>query len=222
MRSLEKLKKKKISNETFFAFVFIEIALIVWIFILILNNAAISDWILSFTFLALLWYAWETKRIREIEQEPIFIMYIRNINDYSKDKDRQEKQREYCIKTATGNLAKEFDKYSGEGLNCVKEFDKYLIRIRNVGKGPAFNVEVRDENLNFKIEKYQSQFFAPEPKGDEQSIKIIKKDGDAIKGDYSEFKKAVFEISCENTNKKEYKFRYKIVDIEKQEIKYLG
>lgn len=39
--------------------------------------ASIGDKILFATFLALIWYAWETKKIREIEQEPIIDLYYR-------------------------------------------------------------------------------------------------------------------------------------------------
>lgn len=44
---------------------------------LIFSNSTINNVILFFTFLALLFYAWETKKIREIEEKPIIDLFYR-------------------------------------------------------------------------------------------------------------------------------------------------
>lgn len=223
IENLIKKSKKKISNNKWLAIFFI----VTFIFTLYLDAvvlllrespmaaipgmATISDRILFLTSLALLWYAWETRKMKnemttqtELELKPIFMM---NIRDYSKNEDMQIKQKEYRVEIDVSNSASKF----------------YVIRIRNVGKGPAFNVEVKDENGKFKVEKYQSQFFAPEPKGDEQSIKIVRKNGEEIQN-YDEFKGVTFKIKCDNASepKHTYYFKYKIIDIGKQRIEYLG
>lgn len=231
---MKKLKNKITNNQALIIFFIIAIIFTIYLDVLIFlikkifllssisGITTISDRVLFLTFLALVWYAWETRKMKnemttqtELELRPTFILFIRECKD--------EKQKEYCIKTGVGDVAEKMDRYGGvKDLNCAKEFDNFLIRIRNVGKGPAFNVKVEDESGVFEVEKYQSQFFAPEPKGDEQSIKIIRKDGKEIKGDYSDLNNTIFEISCENINKKKYYFKYKIVDAEKQIVEFIG
>ena len=140
------------------------------------------------------------------------MMYIRNISDFKRDLEKQREQEKYCIKTGNGDVAQK--------MNIPREeVDKFLIRIRNVGRGPAFNVKVKSNN--FKVEKYQSNFFAPEPKGDEQSIIIAKKNNEEIKN-YEELKRSEFECSCKDAENHGYKNKYRIIDIEKQEIEFLG
>ena len=239
---IEKLKNKIFNNRKLIGFFILAIIFTIYLDVLILlikkifllsfvfHIITISDRILFLTFLALIWYAWETRGMKneivtqtELFQKPILIMYIRNINEYDeKGKKKQQQQKEYCIDTKLTSVAKNFDEGGGFGSDlCLAEtFKKYLIRVRNVGKGPAFNTEVSNEN--FKVEKYQSQFFAPEPKGDEQSIKIIRKDEKEIEGNYSDLNNNTFKIFCENINKKKYYFKYKIIDTEKQIVKFIG
>ncbi len=77
----------KILNKTFILILLITITTLGLDWLIFLLNkipnlsipglATIGDKILFATFLALIWYAWETKRIREIEQEPIIDLYYR-------------------------------------------------------------------------------------------------------------------------------------------------
>ncbi len=233
------MKIKKIWNNNKYLFLYILITIITALYldsiifwlnrlphVDILGRTTINDRIMFLTLLGLIWYAWLTRGMRnemvtqtELDQKPFPMMYIRDINDYSEEK--KQEQWEYCIETASTDIAKKFDEGGGFASGGFeKELKKYIIRIRNVGKGPLLNLKVNSEN--FKIEKYQSQFFAPEPKGDEQSIKIIKKDGTEISGDYSELNSAIFEISYDNVNRKNYKSKYRIINVEKKEIDYLG
>lgn len=83
-----------------------------------------SNWIYFATFLALLWYAEETKKIREIEQEPIIDLYYRPeiINNPNKEKNHPKylrlrnsgKGTAYNIKVEkiiSENGSKEFEFY---------------------------------------------------------------------------------------------------------------
>jgi len=166
--------------------------------------ATIGDRILFITFIALIWYAWETKRIREISQEPILLLYIRNIKDYKEEKQKQ--QEEYIIGSGRGDMQKAMFLHTS---------DNYLLRMRNVGSGAAFNVKVG--NKNYEVEKYQAQFFAPH--SDEQSIKLISKNNKPWGAEV--LNEEILEITCESINKKKYKFKYKIVDLEKQQIEFI-
>lgn len=167
-------------------------------------NASINDRILFITFLALVWYAWETKKLKEeaikqteIEQKPVIMLYVRNLISITDDRKKALK-REYAISDRTS----------------------YYLSLRNAGRGPAFDVEVKDESNIFMVKKYQCRFFAPEPKGDEQAIKLAHKDSSDITN-YSELENATFQINCEDINCKQYKFQYKIISIEKQEVEFI-
>ena len=168
------------------------------------NIVTIGDRILFITFIALIWYAWETKKIREIGQEPVLLLFVRNIDDYKEEKQKQLKN--YVINSMRGDL-------SNELLLNVK--DPFLLRIRNVGNGAAFNVKI--QNSNYKVEKYQAQFLAPN--SDEQAIKLISENEKPWGAE--NLNDEIFYITCESINKKKYKFKYKIVDIEKQEVEFI-
>lgn len=216
MKSIEKLKK----NKTIVTLIIIGFIFTVYLdtVVLLLKDifpwssvdgiATVSDRILFLTFLALLWYAWETRKLKEeaikqteIEQKPVMMLYVRNLNNIT-NAIKKIFKREYVIS----------DRAS------------YYLSLRNVGRGPAFNVkvvEVKDRDSIFVVEKYQCRFFAPEPKGDEQAIKIIKKDNSKIES-YNELKNIIFKINCKGVDDRLHEFQYKIIDIEKQEVEYLG
>jgi len=163
--------------------------------------ASISDKILFATFLALVWYAWETKRMREIEQEPVMLLYIRDIRDYVSKPEKQQKIRDggYLIRIRT----------EGKDSN-------YFIRLRNTGRGTAFNVTVESSSL--KVDKYETQFFAPLT--DEHSIKIIEKGNKKIES-WKKLNGSVFAIKCRSVNGKFYSFKFKIIDAQKQIVAFL-
>jgi hypothetical protein len=166
--------------------------------------ASIGDRILFATLMALIWYAWETKRIKEIRQEPILLLYIRKIKSFNKEK--QKEQKEYITNFEIDEIIKKMDQ------TAVSKINDYVLRIRNVGSGAAFNVRV--ENRNFKVEKYQAHFFAPG--SDEQSIKLICKNKNVFKSDV--FNNEIFKIKCDSINHKQYNFKYKIINFKKGEI----
>lgn len=183
--------------------------------------ATISDRILFLTFWALLWYTWETREMKKemvhqgkLEQKPIMLLYIRHINDYVKNTtDPQEKEEMRRKHYPYIIICMDKNKYGIHGKS------DYLLRLRNVGKGPAFNVEVKDKSRVFKIDKYQNQFFAPEPKGDEHSFQI--KIDDKTMTSWSDINGKFFDVFCKNTAKKEYGYRYKIIDFENREVEFI-
>jgi hypothetical protein len=201
--SLEKLKEKILNEKTFS--VMLLIIGIVTILSFVLGLIAFNNEILFLTFLALLWYAWETRKLKEeaikqteIEQKPVMMLHVRN-----------------PIAIALEN--KEYEII--DGLSCY-------LSLRNVGRGPAFNVEVveiKDRGSIFVVEKCQCRFFAP--KGDEQAIKFIKKDNSKKDNSkiesFDELKNIIFKISCKGADGRLHAFQYKIIDIEKQEVEYL-
>jgi len=216
MKSVEKLKKEILESRLLFLLIVLGIIANLATVFLDIKNVSINDRILFITFLALVWYAVETQGLKkeaikqtEIEQKPVMMLYVRNRSNIT---DKMEKvfKREYTI----------IDDLS------------YYLSLRNVGRGPAFNVEVieiKDKDSIFVVEKYQCRFFAP--KGDEQAIKFIKKDNSKdnskIKKDnskiksYDELKNIIFKISCKGVDGRLHAFQYKIIDIEKQEVEYL-
>ena len=211
--SLEKLKK----NRTIIALAIIGFIFTVYLdgIVLLLKDiflwssingiATIGDRILFLTFLALLWYAWETRKLKEeaikqteIEQKPVMMLYVRNLSSIT---DKMEKifKKDYVI---VGSAS-------------------YYLSLRNVGRGSAFNAKVKDKDNIFMVEKYQCRFFAPEPKGGEQAIKVIKKDNSKIES-FNELKGVTFKISCKSADGRLYNFQYKIIGIEKQEVEFIN
>lgn len=159
-----------------------------------------------FTFAVLIWYAYDTHRIAnetvaqtELTTMPIMSLYIRNI-DWIADETKRHKIKQYAITHLEGN-----------GIIP----SPYYIALRNMGNGPAFNVEVESEN--FKAEKYQTRFFAPN--GDEYAVKIIKKPDDKIR-DVNELKGVVFIIKCRSFLGKGYEYKYKIYDVEEKIVEF--
>jgi hypothetical protein len=166
--------------------------------------ASAGDRILFASLIALIWYAWETKRIKEIGQEPILLLYIRKIKNLNEEK--QKEQKEYATNFEIDEMIKDMD-------NTITPINNdYVLRIRNVGSGAAFNVRV--ENKNFNVEKYQAHFFAPG--SDEQSIKLIGKNKNTWKP--KEFNNEIFELKCNSINHKKHNFKFKIINFEKGEI----
>ncbi|MFH1657587.1 MAG: hypothetical protein ABH919_03905 [bacterium] len=214
---IEKLENKVSNNKGLLLFLFLAIILTIFlnhlVFLIlkifpcssIYSVTTISDRILFLTFLALIWYAWETRGMKnemvtqtELEQRPFLAMYIRK---YKKEKHKD--QEDYIIENGKHN--------------------QYLIRVRNMGKGVALNLKVEQklegEGKKIEVEKYQCQILAPE--NDEQSIKFKMNDLPA-----EELEDKEFILSAANNLEKEranrYYFTYKIIDIEKHEVEYIS
>lgn len=187
---------------------------------------SLGDIFLFVTFLALVWYAWETGEMRkemvrqtEVEQMPFMVPYIRNV-----EVDKIGEQKNYrLIDLQAKGYGYDYDKMKAHNLSRY-----YVFRIRNVGKGPALNVKV--ESDNFIATKYQANFFAP--KRDEHSIQIMQKTDNLVDPfqfkELSDLEGVEFRISCNAASKQKYCFKYKIKKLktedkkEEIEIEYLG
>lgn len=158
----------------------------------------VNNKILFITFLALIWYAEETRKTKneltsqtQIQQKPILVLYVR--------KDKDGKLKNYRI----------------------IDNQEYVFRVRNVGMGAAANLKVEIDNSKYYITDYQQNFLAPHPQGDEQSLKItgIQKIED-LNG-------VVLTIKCQDyserwTSKKyPYQFKYKIQDIISERVELI-
>lgn len=170
-----------------------------------------SSVILIATLIYLIKYTNETKKTREqiskqteLEQMPIILLFIRNITDNGTPYEELQKLR---------------DKFRNFLIRIKSEPDvsDYHLRVRNTGKGTAFNVKV--ESDIFDITDYETQFFAPLI--DEHSIKIVQKGDEKIES-WEMFENSVFTIKCNDLSKKSYEFRYKIIDFKERKIEYLG
>ncbi|MFH1767381.1 MAG: hypothetical protein ABH826_04850 [Patescibacteria group bacterium] len=154
--------------------------------------------IYALTVLVVFWYAWETRRMKnemvtqtELKLKPILVLYIRTL--------KKPKDQDYCVET-------------------VERTGEFILQVRNVGRGPAANLLV--ENNDFEVEKYQSNFLAPE--GDEQSFKIKRKDNKAIQS-YRQLNGVEFTVSAGNYAEPQnrYFYIYEIVNLEKQEVRFV-
>lgn len=159
---------------------------------------SINDRILFLTFMGLVWYAWETRRMKnevvtqtELSLKPILVLFVRKCSTES----------EYRIQSSPNN-------------------QNFSLKVRNVGRGPAANLMVKSDA--FVVDKYRNNTLAPEPKGDEQSIKIKRKDGTPVQ-DHSELNGTEFELSAQNFAEpsNRYYFVYRIIDVAKQEVEFV-
>lgn len=174
--------------------------------------ATISDRILFITFLALFWYAWETQEMKkemvyqsELHAMPFLAIYIRNIKNIDSEEKKEYIKNNFAI-------TREIEK-------GIFPSEYYLV-LRNMGKGTALDVRV--ESDSFIVQKYATKIIAPEK--DEQPFRIVKK---GIRGGEKIRKpeilnSEIFCVFCKNMEKIEYCFKYKILDLYKNEIEYLG
>ena len=179
---------------------------------------AILKWMMDlqgFTFfltlIAILWYTLETKRIREVEQQPVMMLYIRDI--YELPIDKCEQQRQYVFKTNAGKLSEELRM----GVGVLPPIDNLMFRLRNVGNGAAFNLEVTEESDCFRVSQYQSRFFAP--RSDEQSI-LVESTSESP-GSEDDINRMVFCVSCKSVNGRKYVYRYRVRDFEQQVVDFV-
>lgn len=178
-------------------------ALVFWI--LVINKTNTTVLVLSLTLIAIIWYSRETLVLRQkqmkankiaqesndLQEKPVLTFFIRNITSWETWK--KNENEDYII-----------DGY-------------WLLRIRNMGKGIAFNLEVTSDK--FKVVRYKTKILGPE--SDEQSIKIQDYQGNDIIN-VSDLIGAMININCDSISRKKYKFKYKITRIGESEIMFLG
>lgn len=192
-----------------------------WIYALVIISGGIV--VVSFTFpqystqlnllalvatlVVLIRYTYDTHRIgneavhqSELQTMPVITLYIRYV-DGSGDDQTMHRLRQYAV-----------TRFEDNGIRP----SPFYVALRSMGNGPAFNVTV--ESDNFKVEKYQTQFFAP--KKDEHAVKIIKKPNDKIR-DLTELNGEIFTIKCESVLGKGYEYKYRIVDIDERTVEFL-
>lgn len=159
------------------------------------------------TLVVLIWYTNETMLIRkesvkqtELRVMPIMVLYIRKISAVS-DSVKLSIKGKYALTFQNGNSIEPSDFYIG---------------LRNMGDGPAFDVNIESEN--FKAERYQTRFFAP--KNDEHAVKIVKKPNDKIRN-LGELDGEMFNIKCRSIDGVEYIYKYRISDIKEKMVEYV-
>jgi len=139
----------------------------------------------------------------ELEQIPIIVLCIRDIRDYMDDSRRAEQQEKYRRK---------FQDYIIR-VNGSNDDINYVLRLRNVGRGTAFNTEVEIEDAQLEIKKHETQFFAP--LGDEHSIRVSGLNA------LADLNGKIFIVHCEDAANTRYFFQYKIIDVESKKVTFL-
>ena len=160
------------------------------------------------TLVVLIWYAYDTHRIgneavqqTELQTMPIMCLYVRYVDGIELGPKR-EKIKQYAVTHQVDNAI------------CPSPV---YIALHSMGNGPAFNVTA--ESANFKVEKYQTQFFAP--KKDEHAIKVVKKPDAKIR-DLKELNGEIFTIKCKSVLGKEYEYKYRIADVAERAVEFLS
>ena len=130
--------------------------------------------------------------IKNKRREPILILDVKSIKEYSQNKQQKIKEDDYLIADSD-----------------------YFLQIRNEGDDVALNIYV--ESDNFKIAKYQNHQIGLQ---DELSIKIVKKPNDEIKN-LKELNGGILKIYCETIGGIGFYFKYQIIDIMEQRVRFM-
>ena len=133
------------------------------------------------------------KYIKTKKREPILILDIKNIKEFSRNQRQKIKNEEYLIAGSD-----------------------YILQIRNEGDGVALNTYV--ESDNFKIVKCQNHQIGIQ---EEQFIKIVKKPNDEIKS-LRELNGEIVKIYCETLKGTGFYFKYQIIDIKEKRVRFIS
>ena len=158
------------------------------------------------------YYAWQTRQtVKEISnqtqiaQMPVLVLYIRDIREsmnnpavFHEQEEARRKFGDHLIRTIA----------DGEASN-------YYLSVRNVGNGPAFNLEVECQNLI--ATNYQSSFIAPTK--DEQRFLISDRRG--VFTSLADLNNKNIDIKCLDMKGASYIFKYKIVNLEQKQVKFI-
>jgi len=131
--------------------------------------------------------------IKNKRREPVLILDVKSIKEYSQNKQQKIKEDNYLI----------------------ADFN-YFLQIRNEGDDVALNIYVKSDN--FKIVKYQNHQIGLQ---DELSIKIVKKSNDGIKN-LKELNGEIFKIYCETIGGIGFYFKYQIIDIKEKRVRFIS
>lgn len=133
------------------------------------------------------------KYIKIKKREPILILDIKNIKEFSRNQRQKIKDEEYLIANSD-----------------------YILQIRNEGDGVALNTYV--ESDNFKVVKCQNYQIGIQ---EEQFIKIVKKPDDEIKS-LGELNGEIVKIYCETLKGIGFYFKYQIIDMKDKRVRFLS
>lgn len=133
------------------------------------------------------------KFIKTKKREPILILDIKNIKEFSRNQRQKIKDEEYLIADSD-----------------------YILQIRNECDDVALNTYV--ESDNFKIVKCQNHQIGIQ---EEQFIKIVKKPDDEIKS-LRELNGVIVKIYCETIGGIGFYFKYQIIDIREKRVRFMS
>ncbi len=131
--------------------------------------------------------------IKTKKREPILILDVKNIKEFSRNQRQKIRNEEYLIADSD-----------------------YVLQIRNEGDNVALNVHV--ESDNFKIIKYQNHQIGLQ---EEQFIKIVKKSNDKIKN-LKELNGEIVKIYCETLKGTGFYFKYQIIDSKEKRVRFIS
>lgn len=148
----------------------------------------------------------EMIRQTNLQQMPIIILYIRDIQDYMDNKADYDEQQKIRRKREDFLIR----------IRTESSKSNYFLALRNVGNGTAFNIEVKS-NL-FEVVGYQSRFIAP--KGDEQAFSICQKGNKKIES-WDTFNQSEFTVRCKDVSGAIHTYHYRVIDLREKKIKFI-
>ena len=132
--------------------------------------------------------------IKNKRREPVLILDIKDIKEYSKNKQEKIKENGYLIADSD-----------------------YFLQIRNEGNDVALNTYI--ESDNFKIVKYQNHQISLQ---EELSIEIVKKPNNDEIENLKELNGGILKIYCETIEGIGFYFKYQIIDIREKRVRFMS
>ena len=133
------------------------------------------------------------KFIKIKKREPILILDIKNIKEFSRNQRQKIRDQGYLIANSD-----------------------YILQVRNEGDSVALNTYV--ESNNFKIVKCENNQIGVQ---EEQFIKIVEKSDDEIKN-LKELNGEILKIYCETLKGTGLYFKYQIIDIREKRVRFMS
>jgi hypothetical protein len=168
----------------------------------------------SLTLVFLVKYTFATEKMKneiirqtDLQQSPVIILQVRNIQDLMADKADHYEQERYT---------QQYDTYLIRLRLSGGEKTNYYLSLKNVGGGTAFNVDVEKSNLETSI--YESKFLAPN--GGEQKFLMVNKGNNKIE-ELKDFEETPIIITCNDSGGKNYTFEYRIKNFESKCVEFV-
>ena len=89
-----------------------------------------------------------------------------------------------------------------------------------MGKGVAFELNVKTDKDNVIVDMYEEKII--DSNGQEHSIRLVNKDEEYNMVKMSDLDNMILFLECKSVSGRKYCYKYRIVNVEKYLVEYLG